>query len=378
MRIVFVVNDIGFLLSHRVEICIAAIDRGYEVHVVAPYKQKHVLKLAEMSISFHSLSLSRVNFNPLQEFKLVFSLIEVFRNIKPDIVHLITVKPYLYGGIAARLAKTPAVVSAVSGLGILFSSKDFKYKLMRLGVYPLYKLAFGHKNQVVIFQNSSDREILLEWGVIKKSQVRMIRGSGVNLSHYPMLNEPINKTPVIAFAARLLKDKGVEVFVQASRLLKNRNLDANFWLIGSPDPGNDNSVTQEQLARWECEGLVKLFGFRQDVAYLFGKSNIVTLPSFYGEGLPKVLIEAAACGRAVVTTDHPGCRDAIRPGTGILVPVKDPASLADAIQDLIQHPEKRHNMGRLGRVMAEKEFSVDKVVATHIEIYQDLLKERDS
>ena len=376
MRIVFVVNDVDFLLSHRIEICMTAVDQGHEVHVISPYKEKSVLKLKQASIFFHELELSRGGYNPFQELKVILNLKEAFKKIEPDVAHLITVKPYLYGGVAARLAKVPAVVSAVSGLGILFSSADLKYRLARLVSYPLFKFALGHKNQIVVFQNSSDRDVLLDWGVVNTtSKVRMIRGSGVDLSKYLSLSEPNNNTPVVVFAARLLKVKGVEVFAQASQLLKNRNIEANFWLIGSPDPGNSNSVTQQQLTDWADRGLVKLFGFRQDIAHLFSKSNIVALPSFYGEGLPKVLIEAAACGRAVITTDHPGCRDAIESETGILIPVKDPVALADAIQHLIQNPMKRERMGESGRVLAEQEFSVKKVVESHMKIYQDLFKE---
>jgi len=173
---------------------------------------------------------------------------------------------------------------------------------------------------------------------------------------------------------RLLIDKGVEVFAKASRILKGRNIEARFWLIGEPDPGNANSVTKVKLMQWESEGLVELLGFRQDIPDLFAQSNIVTLPSFYGEGLPKVLVEAAACGRAVITTDHPGCRDAIEPDkTGLLVPIKDPFALADAIAYLIVNSDVRYKMGEAGRALAEKDYAIERIVAMHMNIYQDLI-----
>lgn len=373
MNICFVVNNPDFLISHRLDICKEALKKGYNVHVISANKESiHRLKLLGFIVHFHDVG--RGKMNPIYELFQIFKYVQLFQKIKPDIVHLITIKPYLYGGIAARLAKVPAVVSAVAGLGILFSSSSFKYSLLRTGLYPLFWLAFGHKNQSVIFQNKEDRDSLVNWGVVAGNKVKMIRGSGVNLDACPSIDEP-NGVPIIAFAARLLKDKGVEVFVEASGILKQRNIVARFWLIGEPDTGNSNTVTQEQLKGWEKAGLVELFGYRKDIPNLFSKSNIVTLPSYYGEGLPKVLIEAAACGRVVVTTDHPGCRDAIEPDTsGVLVPVRNAEALADAIQNLIENPEKRKTMGQAGRELAECEFAIEKVVGAHLKIYQELLE----
>jgi len=373
MRIIFVINHLDFLLSHRIDICIAAIQKGYEIHVVSPKNDSIVPILEEMGIFFHELELCRSGKNPFLELKTIFVLFRIFKKIKPDLVHLITIKSYLYGGIVARITKTPAVVSAVTGLGILFSSTELKYRLIRLIIYPLFKLAFGHKNQIAIFQNSTDRDILINWKVMCGKKARIIRGAGVKMSSYPFISEPDNQPPVVSFAARLLKDKGVEVLVEASRMLKNKKIDVDFWIIGEVDCGNKNSVTKKQLIRWESEGLITLLGYRSDIADLFSKSNIITLPSFYGEGLPKVLIEAAACGRAVITTDHPGCRDAVEPDSAILVPIKDYVALADAIEDLVHDVNKRQKMGKAGRRLAEQEFSIEKVVLVHIEIYQKLL-----
>jgi len=373
-KIILVVNNPDFLISHRFDICIEAMNQGYQVHVASPFKEDAVSKIEAVGMHYHEINFSRKGKNPFSEFKTIVSLVSLFRNMKPELVHLITIKPYLYGGIAARIANVKSVVSAVAGLGILFSSNLLKYRLLRLALYPLFGFAFGHKNQSVIFQNADDRNSLVNWGVITEDQVKMIRGSGVDLATCPMIDEP-SGVPVVSFAARLLKDKGVEVFVEASRLLKQRNIEARFWLIGEPDLGNANSVTQAQLRAWESDGLVELFGFRKDIPALFAQSNIVTLPSFYGEGLPKVLIEAAACGRAVITTDHPGCRDAVeRDLTAFLVPVRDSVALADAIQALIENPDKRKAMGLAGRKLAIEEFDVNKVVEQHLKIYTGLME----
>jgi len=370
-KIVFVVNNPDFLISHRLQICIAAKNAGYTVHIISPFKSS-VLKFSELGFSFHELEFGRNRLNPFSGLKAIYLLSSLFKSIHPDLIHLITIKPYLYGGIAARFSGLKSVVSAVAGLGILFSSNQLKYRMLRLGLYPLFKFAFGHKNQSVIFQNVEDCNALVDWGVLGNDKVRMIRGSGVDLMHCPVLPES-NDIPTVSFAARLLKDKGVEVFVEASRLLKQRGVKVRFWLIGEPDAGNSNSVTSVQLEQWKSAGLVELFGFRNDIPDLFSQSNIVTLPSFYGEGLPKVLIEAAACGRAVITTDHPGCRDAIEPDvTGVLVPIRDADALANAIQDLIENSDKRKAMGKAGRGLAEKEFSVQKIVEQHMDIYREL------
>ncbi|MBE0472050.1 MAG: glycosyltransferase family 4 protein [Methyloprofundus sp.] len=375
MKVCFLVNNPAYFISHRMPIGLALLAREFEVHVIAPGKCPD--ELAEKGFKYHSANISRKGTNPFSELSTILSLIRIFRNIQPDLVHLVTIKPYLYGGIAARIAGVPAVVSAVAGLGILFSGSDFKHKLLRNILYPLYRFAFGHTNQTAIFQNPDDRDLLLNWGVLSAEKTALIRGAGVDLISYPVVPEP-DAIPVVAFAARLLLDKGVAEFVEASRLLKQRGVEARFWLIGDPDPGNSNTVTQDQLDSWQAAGLVECLGYRTDIAYLFAQSNIVSLPSYYGEGLPKVLIEAAACGRAVVTTDHPGCRDAIEPGvSGVLVPVRDAVSLADAIEDLIRNPDKRKAMGVAGRDLAEREFSIGKVIDSHMRIYAELLDKSD-
>lgn len=373
-KIIFIVNNPLFLVSHRLGICIEAVKLGYEVHVASSFEKDAVSILLSEGIYFHQINFTRKGKNPLLELTTIFSLVSLFRAVKPDLVHLITIKPYLYGGIAARLTGVRNIVSAVAGLGILFSSSDLKYRLLRAFLYHFYKFSFGHNNQKVIFQNIDDRNLLLDWGVVSKDKVAMIRGSGVELKLCQALSEP-EGVPIISFAARLLIDKGVEVFVEASRILKSRNVLVRFWLIGEPDLGSTNTVKNKALNKWEKDGLVELFGFRQDIPCLFAQSNIVTLPSFYGEGLPKVLVEAAACGRAVITTDHPGCRDAIEPGiTGVLIPIRNPIALADAIEDLIQNPVKRNKMGQAGRTLAENEFAIGKIVDAHMQIYKELLK----
>jgi glycosyltransferase involved in cell wall biosynthesis len=297
----------------------------------------------------------------------------VLKTVRPHIVHLVTIKPVIFGGIASRLAGVPAVVAAISGLGFVFQAKGWKATVVRSLVGGLYQLALGKRNLKVIFQNADDRETLMQVSGLPREKAVMISGSGVDLSAYTAMPLPPGR-PVVVMAARLLRDKGVYEFVSAAQLVKHRSTEARFWLVGDPDPGNPASINDAELSAWGSEGVVELLGHRNDIANVFAQSHIVVLPSYYGEGLPKVLVEAAASGRAVVTTDHPGCRDAIEPDvTGLLVPPRDAVALADAIQRLLLDGELCARMGQAGRKLAERKFAVEKVVAETMAVYKELL-----
>ena len=372
-KILFVVNAPEFFLSHRLPLAEAAKDQGYEVHV-ASASGEQAGAIADLGFAHHVVPFVRSGQNPMVELKTFLDLVQLFRRLRPDLVHLITIKPVLYGGIAARLSGIEAVVSAVSGLGTVFLASSPMGKARRWLVKQLYASAFNLRKLAVIFQNPDDRDTLLRMEALQIGSTRLIRGSGVNLQDYPHLAEP-QGTPVVVMAARLLRDKGVVEFVEAARSLKERGVDVKMRLIGSRDPGNPTSVTDQDLKLWERDGLVELMGFRSDIAEQYAAANIVCLPS-YREGLPKSLVEAAACGRAVITTDVPGCRDAITPNiTGLLVPVKNVVALADSIQSLIENPALRHQMGQAGRGLAEDEFAIEKIAAQHLQIYEELLRD---
>lgn len=372
-KILFVVNTLEFFFSHRLPLAIAATQAGYEVHIAAASDDKSI-KLKEYGFKYHIIPFTRSGQNPIYEIKTVVKLFSLFRLVKPDLVHLITIKPVLYGGIIARLINIKAAVFAVSGLGTVFiADSGLLPRIRRKFVTILYGFAFQHKNVAVIFQNQDDRDKLLSLGTVDFLQTRIIRGSGVCLTSYSYLPEPGGK-PIVVMASRLLRDKGVLEFVEAARLLKTRGLDIEMRLIGSPDIGNPTSVTLQDLEEWERDNYVNFLGYREDIAKQYFAANIVCLPS-YREGLPKSLVEAAACGRAVVTTDVPGCRDAIIPNvTGILVPVRDAYALADAIQELVDSPDKRLAMGIEGRKLAEENFSIENIVGQHMKIYEEVLK----
>lgn len=370
--VLFVVNTPNFFLSHRLPIAIAARAEGFEVHV-ATASGSGVSTIKSYGFGHHVVPFTRSGQNPLKELNAFLCLVGVFKKVKPSIVHLITIKPVLYGGIAARLTGVQAVVGAVSGLGTVFVADSVFASVRRWVIKGLYRASFKQNRLAVIFQNPDDRDTLLKQGALSVEQTRMIRGSGVSLAEYPCVPEPVGP-PVVVMAARLLRDKGVLEFVEAAKILQQRKIQVEMRLIGSPDPGNPTAVSEDQLADWAARGWITVLGFRSDIAAQYAAANIVCLPS-YREGLPKSLVEAAACGRAVVTTDVPGCRDAISPGkTGLLVKVQDSMALANGIQALIESPGSRKEMGLAGRALAETEFAVEKIVGQHMDIYRELIK----
>jgi len=371
-RLLFLINVDWFFISHRLPIALKAIEDGYEVHLLCAITGKKQF-LEDLGLIVHPFAFTRSGRNIFNEITSFFGLYRQIKRIKPDLVHLVTIKPVLYGGIVTRLANIPSVISAISGLGFLFvKRKGVLNRLLLNGVLFLYRLAMAHPNQRIIFQNPTDRKALMDACGISNNKVRMIRGSGVDLNEYLFHSEVLG-TPIVIMASRLLKDKGVFEFVEAARILRSKGINTHFQLVGEPDLGNPASVCAKQFQAWKEEGIIECLGFREDIAELFSQAHLVVLPSYYGEGLPKVLIEAAACGRTVITTDMPGCRDAIEPDvTGILVPARDAIKLAETIEHLINDVALRQQMGSAGRALAEREFSIAKVVSAHVEIYHEL------
>lgn len=369
--LLFVVNVDWFFLSHRLPIALEAQRQGYRVHIATGLTDKSD-ELERHGLAVHPLALNRSSASLGNAWRTMMQLWRVFRTVQPDVVHLVTIKPVLLGGLVARLVGVPAVVAAVSGLGFVFVARGVTAAVRRWLVAGLYRVALGHHNLKVIFQNPDDRAKLIKLAHLSASKVEMIRGSGVDLVQYEHTPLPPG-VPVVLLAARLLADKGVREFLQAARLLRQQGVAARFCLVGNVDPANPASLTDVELTQWASEGVVELWGHRSDMPVVLRAAHLVVLPS-YREGLPKVLLEAAACGRVVVTTDVPGCRDAIDPGvTGVLVPVRNPVALADAIKGLINDAARCRSMGDAGRALAESAFDVRQVVAAHLRVYQELI-----
>lgn len=370
--LLIIVNDPDFFLSHRLAIAEGARKAGHEVHI-ATKPGNSSCRIKELGFEHHELPLSRSGQNPFAELKAFLALWILLWRLHPEILHLVTIKPVLYGGIASRLAPVKGVVSAVSGLGFVFLASGLKAKIMRRIISQLYCFAMGKNHLKVILQNPDDREAIIKIGRLTKNRTALIRGSGVDLSICKFVPEPKTETLTVTLAARLLWDKGVGEFVEAAHILKQRGINANFQIVGDVDPDNPASVTQRDIENWRSGADVSVIGYRRDITMIFSNSHIIVLPS-YREGLPKVLIEAAACGRAVITTDTPGCRDAIEPDvTGLLVPVRNAVALADAMEKLLNDTALRQRMGKAGRALAEREFAIENVVRKHLDIYQELV-----
>ncbi len=373
-KLLFVVNVDWFFLSHRLPIALNAQQAGFDVHIATAVTDK-LNELQSYGLKVHPLSLVRGGLGVLNAAKTLVELHHIFKTVQPDVVHLVTIKPVLLGGLVARWLRVPALVSAVSGLGFVFTAKGRLARLLQFMVGRIYSWAFGHHNQTVIFQNPDDRDTLVAASGLSTTKVEMIRGSGVDLNLYEVTPEATG-LPVVLLPARLLVDKGIFEFVQAATLLRAKGISARFVLVGMVDSANPTSISQYQVDEWVAQGVVEHWGYRTDMPQVIASANLMVLPS-YREGMPKVLLEAAAAGRAVVTTDVPGCRDAIDPGvTGLLVPVRDAESLAQAIEHLLANPEERTAMGLAGRKLAEAELNVSAVVDKHLAIYQRLLASR--
>lgn len=377
-KILFVVNDISFFLSHRLPIALTARDAGYEIHISGTDEDNKKASLHDYGFTYHPWPVTRSGKNPFTEITLIWKLIRILKYVKPDILHLITIKPVIYGGISARFTGNSAVVAAITGLGFVFSSKSLNASVLRFLAAKLYRAALKHLRLCVIFQNRDDAEIISRLAALKPEKSCLIRGSGVNLVEYSFSPLPPSaELPIVVLAARLLKSKGVPEFVAAARKLHKQEINARFVLVGSPDEKNPESMSKDFIAICARDGIVEHWGYRNDMPEVLRQSSLVVLPS-WREGIPKVLLESAAAGRAVITTDAPGCRDAIIPDiTGLLVPLRDADALADAIKQLLSDRARLEAMGKAGRKLAEREFDVRRVVDKHLEIYQNLLTEKE-
>ncbi len=373
-KLLFFVNVDWFFISHRLAIAEKALREGYEVTIACRFTE-HKAELSAMGFNVVDIPFSRSGGGAKAEINTIKAIKQVIEDVEPSLIHAITIKPVLYTGVALKAVKKDIpFVAAISGLGYVFTANTFRAKVTKLIASAFYKVALSQKFKTVIFQNTSDESILTKVAKLNRTDKVLIKGSGADLSVYSFKPENQTAPLKVAMACRLLKEKGVYQYIEAARAVKKSRPDVEFLLIGTPDLENPNTVKQIEIEQWVNEGVINYLGHRNDIPDVFSESNIVCLPSFYGEGVPKVLIEAAACGRAIVTTDNPGCRDAVIDGkTGLTVPVRDSNKLAEALTQLIENTQLRLNMGLQGRKFAEQEFDVNSVVDKHLDIYCALL-----
>lgn len=370
-KVIFVVNHAEFFLSHRLPLALAARAEGMEV-AIATCCTPGVAKLRALGFRVHAIPLAPGGMNPLKDLRLLWSLVALYRRERPHVVHQVTIKPVMYGGIAARLTGVPAVVSAMSGLGFLYISESPVIRGLRFFLgFPL-KLALSSPRVRLILQNPDDRYLFVSRRLVGAEQIELISGSGVDEGVFSVRPEPVDR-PTVLFPARLLWDKGIGEYVEAARLVKIRRPEARFLIAGAADPNNPRAVPEDLLREWAHSGVIEWIGQRDDMPDVLASAHVVCLPS-YREGLPKALIEAASCGRAIVTTDVPGCREIVQPGVnGLRVPVRDHRALAEAVEKLLESPELRGKMADSGRRLVLEKFTLRAIVEQTLAIYRKIL-----
>jgi len=372
-KLVFVVSEDWYFCSHRLPLARAAIESGFEVLVVARIRH-HRRAIEEVGAKVVPWHLIRGSRNPINELRALAELAAIYRREAPDIVHHVAMKPVIYGNLAAHIAGVKRSVNALAGMGYAFSSTSVYARLLRPALAAIYRWLLSGRQCLLILQNPDDRQLMVGQNLIDGDRVRIVRGSGVNPEQYLPSGEP-DGIPVVVLAARMLWDKGIREFADAAGVLRKKAVRARFVLVGDVDPENPASVPIRELERWHAEGVLEWWGRREDMPRVFAGANIVCLPS-YREGLPKVLLEAASSARAIVTTNVPGCREAVTDGdNGLLVPPRDAVALAAALEKLIADPELRRKMGKRGRERVLAEFSESRVMSETMAIYRQLLED---
>jgi len=371
-RLLYVANASWFFASQRIGLARRALAEGYEVHFAAP-PDASTSQIEAQGIKFHPLPMSRRSILPWSELGTLERMKQTLERVRPDILHLITPKAVIYGGIAAQRTGVPAVVSSISGLGYVFIKRGLRAAALRRAVREAYSLAFSHPNNTVIFENKDDRRFFELLGVVRQGQATVIPGAGVDCDVFVPRPNLAERAPVVVLGARMLWDKGIGEFVEAARLVKRSCPEVRFVLAGGTDPDNPAAIPAAVLEEWKAEGVVDWLGRRNDMPDILASADIACLPS-YREGMPTFLAEAASSGLPLVGTDVPGCREIIEHNrNGLLVPERDGVALAAALLTLVKDKDLRQRMGRDSRGMVVERFSLEKIARQSLSVYHSLL-----
>jgi len=370
-KILFIIVEDRYFLSHRLHLAQYAIKKGYQVGLLCKIS-KHKEFLENEGIQVFDWSLVRGSFNLFFEIKAIYEILITLLKFAPDVLHAVALKPVIYASFASKLVFLKSRVFALGGLGFIFSSDKILAKLLRPLIVLVLKFTFSGNKSRLIIQNIDDKRTLINLKVIRDEKIDLIKGAGVDMKIFSFIKEP-SQIPEVILPARLLWDKGVGEFVLAADILKKRGINAKFTLLGETDPHNPECIPDDQIEDWKKEGAVDVAGFQDDMAKCIQDCAVVCLPS-YREGLPKSLLEAASCGRPIVTTDVPGCREIVQDGVnGYLVPSKDPDLLAEALSRLLTDRKLREVMGLKGREFVERGFSAEIVAIKTEKIWNSLL-----
>jgi glycosyltransferase involved in cell wall biosynthesis len=372
--LLFVVNVAWFFMSHRLPLARAAMAAGFRVHLVSDVEdESETRELAKQGINFHRIRVARSGLNPFGELNTLRGLWHILKQVRPDIVHNVTPKPVIYGTRVARALGARGIVNAISGFGHVYGSRS-RLPFLRSLLDRAYAGSFRPPNVRIIVQNDADRAEVLRLCSAAGDRVRLIPGSGVDLAQFQPAPEPAG-VPTVLLPARLLRAKGIYEFATAAAELRRCGLSARFVVAGRLDRANRGALSAMEVTQLAAASGVQWLGDCLDMPRCLSEAHIVCLPTYYREGVPKALLEACAAGRAIVTTDIPGCRDVVRAGdNGLLVPPRDAAALAAALRQLLEDPQLRARMGRAGRARAEREFGIETVVRSHLELYRELIE----
>lgn len=372
-KLLYIINHMDWFWSHRLPLAQGAQNDGWAVQVCAS-DAAHDQALSEQGFTGFELPDAGAKLSPFAVLGIIFAIHRLIKTQKPDLVHAITIKYAFMAGIAARFHPNTKVVFTLAGLGYLFSGEGFKPRLLRFIVGPFLRFALKNPHAQVIFQNPDDQNIMLKRGFVRPIASNLIKGSGVDVDAFAFSAEPQNDTPIVVMPTRLVHDKGVGVFVEAARILKDKGINASFQIAGGEAPHNPLGISRSEMEAMISDGCAQWLGKVDDMPALLASANLIVYPSYYGEGIPKVLLESAAIGRAIITTDHAGCREAAATGVnGLLVPIKDAKATAQAIEHLLNDEALRAEMGAASRKRAENEFDVRIIVKTTLSVYNTAL-----
>ncbi len=366
MRVVVVGSYARSLINFRGQLLQDMVNNGHEVIACAPQSPQHVVNaLAEIGVSHEDIFLERTGTNPVSDLRALIGLKRLFARCRPDVVLLYTIKPVIYGSLAAKFGQVPNVFSMITGVGYVFGDSSLKQKFMRTMIQPMYWVALRN-NTKVFFQNPDDQELFTSMNLVSGcEQCVLINGSGVDIEYYRE-TPPVTERIVFLLIARLISDKGINEYVEAARRIKQDYPEVVFRLVG-PFDSNPSAIPKKKIEKWHDEGVIEYLGKTRDVRPYIAESSVYVLPS-YREGTPRTVLEAMSMGRPIITSDAPGCRETvIESKNGYLVPVKDVDGLVQALERFILNPKLISMMGKESRKIAVKKYDVRKVNATILE-----------
>lgn len=373
-RLLFVVNVDWYFSLHWIERAVAAKDAGFKVHIATKFTDEaNLKKWKSEGFVCHHIPLTKSSINFLRDCKAIWMLNCLIKTISPILIHCITIKPNLYAGTLAILQGTSAVKS-VTGLGTVFSNRQPLYRLLRWLVIKWYRTIDRFGRGAFIFENNENKELFKNRSITVRQAAELIRGAGVCLNTFSFKNISEKEIPVILFAGRLLRDKGLETLINAVQEVLKCGNKVELEVAGICDTDAAGVISVKEIELWHRLGKLKWLGERKDMPQLLAHADIVALPTQYGEGVPRILLEAAATGRPLIATDVAGCRDIVVDGkTGILVPPNDQKALELAIVELVKNPEKRTEMGRAAHLRAAELFTQKMVVSKTLSVYKTIV-----